>query len=140
MLDSESTVLIVDDDDDHAELLRLAGARVAPRLSFQAVVDGQEALDYLDGVEPFDDRAQYPYPSLILLDLMMPRLDGFGVLARLHGAEWIRRVPIVVLTTSSNPVDEARAMALGADAFHSKPARVDRLGALLDGIVQRWLR
>ncbi len=139
MPDTASTVLIVDDNDDHAELLRVAGQRVAPRLSFQAVVDGQEALDYLGGVEPFDDRARYPYPSLVLLDLMMPRLDGFGVLARLHGTEWTRRVPVVVLTTSSNPVDEARAMALGADAFHSKPAGVDLVAELLEGIVGRWL-
>ncbi len=140
MPDPDSTVLIVDDNPDHAELLRVAGKRVVPGVSFQAVVDGQEALDYLAGEAPFDDRAQHPYPSLVLLDLMMPRLDGFGVLARLQGRQWVNRVPIVVLTTSSNPVDEARAMALGADGFHSKPTGVDRVGALLEEIVGRWLR
>lgn len=140
MPDPDSTVLIVDDNPDHAELLRVAGMRVAPDLSFQAVVDGQEALDYLGGEAPFDDRVQHPYPSLVLLDLMMPRLDGFGVLAHLQGRQWVNRVPIVVLTTSSNPVDEARAMALGADGFHSKPTGVDRVGALLEEIVGRWLR
>ena len=140
MPDAASTVLIVDDNADHAELLRVAGMRVAPAVSFQAVVDGQQALDYLTGKEPFHDRALHPYPSLVLLDLMMPRLDGFGVLARLQGRQWANRVPIVVLTTSSNPVDEARAMALGADGFHSKPTGVDRVGALLRQIVARWLR
>ena len=139
MPDPTRTVLVVDDNADHAVLLRVAGKRVAPQLSFRAVFNGQEALDYLDGVHPFDDRALHPYPSLVLLDLMMPRLDGFGVLARLQTHEWTNRVPVVVLTTSSNPLDEARAMALGADAFYSKRAGVDGLEALFEGIVGRWL-
>ena len=139
MPDPATTVLVVDDNVDHAEFLRVAGRRVAPHLSFRAVYDGQQALDYLDGVPPFDDRTQHPYPSLVLLDLMMPKLDGFGVLARLRNVTWENPVPVVVLTTSSNPVDESRALALGADAFHSKPAGVDDLGALFQDIVSRWL-
>lgn len=139
MPDTAGTVLVVDDNVDHAELLRVAGERVAPDLSFQAVLDGQEALDYLDGIPPFHDRDLHPYPCLVLLDLMMPRLDGFGVLARLQNVRWDDPVPIVVLTTSLNPVDESRAMALGADAFHTKPAGVEGLGALFEDIVRRWL-
>jgi len=132
--------LVVDDNADHAELLRVAGGRVAPQLSFHAAFNGQEALDYLDGVSPFDDRTLHPYPSLVLLDLMMPRLDGFGVLARLQMRRGTNRVPVVVLTSSLNPVDESRALALGADAFYSKPAGVEGLEALFEGIVGRWLR
>ncbi len=139
MLDPATTVLIVDDNVDHAEFLRVAGRRVAPDLSFRAVYDGQQALDYLDGVSPFDDRSQHPYPSLVLLDLMMPKLDGFGVLARLRNVTWENPVPVVVLTTSLNPGDETRALALGASAFHSKPAGIDDLGALFQDIVSRWL-
>lgn len=139
MPEPAATVLVVDDNADHSVLLRVTGKRVAPQLSFRAVGDGREALDYLDGVHPFDDRTRYPYPSLVLLDLMMPMLDGFAVLARLQSHEWVNRVPIVVLTTSSNPIDEIRAMDLGADAFHSKPAEVDGLGALFEEIVRRWL-
>jgi CheY-like chemotaxis protein len=137
--DPATTVLVVDDNVDHTEFLRVAGGRVAPHLCLRAVYDGQQALDYLDGVPPFDDRTQHPYPSLVLLDLMMPILDGFGVLARLRNVTWEKPVPVVVLTTSSNPVDETRAMALGADAFHSKPAGVDDLGTLFQDIVGRWL-
>jgi len=138
--DGAGAVLIVDDNPDHCVLMRAVGRRVAPRVALPAVSDGQEALDYLAGQPPYDDRDAHPYPSLILLDLMMPRVDGFEVLARLQGPEWERRVPIVVLTTSLNPVDEARARALGADDFFTKPAGLDALNSLLSDLLHRWLR
>lgn len=137
--DGEATVLIVDDNADHCELVRVVGRRIAPGVTWRAVGDGQQALDYLSGQPPYDDRGQYPYPSLVLLDLMMPRMDGFGVLSRLQGPRWEKRVPIVVLTSSLNPVDEARANALGADAFYTKPAGFDGLAGLISDLVARWV-
>lgn len=134
-----ATVLIVDDNPDHRELLRLVGASVAPTVRFVTVNDGLEALAYLQGTPPFDDRGEYPLPALVLLDLMMPRMDGFGVLARLQSAEAAVRPPVVVLTSSLNPVDEARALALGADGFHTKPSDPRDLATLLLELLDRWV-
>ena len=138
-MDDLPTVLIVDDNPDHCELLRVVGGRVAPGVIFPSVSDGQLALDYLAGQPPYDDRVRYPYPHLVLLDLMMPRVDGFAVLAKVQRSGQEERPPVVVLTSSLNPVDEARAMALGADAFHTKPAGFDEIGRLLERLVARWV-
>ena len=70
---------------------------------------------------------------------MMPRVDGFAVLARLQTHPGAGLVPVVVLTTSPDPMDEDRAMGLGANAFHSKPAGLEGFGTLLEEIVDRWV-
>ena len=134
------TVLVVEDDPDHALLVRLAAGPVDPSLDVRVVGDGAHAIDYLEGKDPYSDRGAHPFPDLVILDLMMPVLDGFGVL------EWIRRrpsfasLPVVVLTSSSNPRDERRALRLGASAFHTKPMDLTDLGHEVRGIVTRWLR
>lgn len=133
------TVLVVEDNADHAFLVRLAARRVDPDLEIQVAPDGMEAVAYLSGKPPYDDRATYPFPQLVILDLVMPRLDGFGVLDWMGDQRGLERLPVVVLTSSDNPGDESKAMALGARAFLTKPADVDELGASVRKIVEQWL-
>lgn len=98
-----------------------------------------EAVAYLSGKAPYDDRSRTPFPALVILDLIMPRLDGFGVLDWTREQSGLEQLPVVVLTSSSNPGDEARAMSLGARAFLTKPADLDTLGDTVRDIVERWL-
>lgn len=133
------TVLLVEDNADHALLVQLAAGRAAPEVEVRIARDGLDALAYLDGKEPYADRSAYPFPDLVLLDLVMPRLDGFAVLERLRGREEMRRVPVVVPTSSVNPNDVQHALRLGAAGFLTKPADLARLGEQLREILARCL-
>ena len=130
------TVLVVEDNKDHALLIRIAARRPFPGLDIRVAGDGREGIAYLAGTPPFQDRRSHPLPDLVLLDLIMPDVDGFGVL------EWMgqhaKHVPVVVLSSSVNPGDEARALELGARAFHTKPADLDTLSETVREIVERF--
>ncbi len=139
MTDGVGTVLVVEDNPDHALLIRIAVQRAAPELGVRVVGDGCKAVSYLDGAAPYEDREENPFPSLVLLDLLMPALDGFGVLDWMAGRPKIRDLPVVVLTSSASPGDEARALEHGAAAFYTKPASLDELGKTVRSIVERWL-
>ncbi len=114
------SVLLVDDSSEDRFLFKSSLWR-ATRLRLVAeVADGREALDYFEGRGQFADRNTFPLPDLLLLDLNMPRVNGFEVLA------WLRtrvfRHLTVVLTDSMQPEDIKRALDLGADLFQMKPA------------------
>ena len=124
--------LVVEDDPNVALLLQMAFKRAGVRSTIHFVSDGVEAIDYLRGKQLFDKVAASTLPGLLLLDLSMPRLNGFGVL------EWLRMHPhlrpgrVVVLTSSTNPNDWARAQALGADDYLAKPVMRSELRNLVD--------
>lgn len=132
-------VLVVEDNPDHALLVRIAAKRAVPELDVRVAGDGLDALAYLDGKAPYADRVAHPFPDLVILDLVMPRLDGFGVLRWIRAQEAMMRLPVVVLTSSVSPRDEARAFELGASGFMTKPADLERLGGQVQEIVARWL-
>lgn len=134
------TVLVVEDNPDHALLVRLAAERVDPRLDVRVASDGLEALAYIEGKGEYGDRRLHPPPRLVILDLVMPRLDGFGVLEWIRSRAGMKDLPVVVLTSSISPRDEARARQLGASAFYTKPADLESLGGQVRDIVTRWLR
>lgn len=129
------TVLLVEDNADHAVLIRLAAERALPGLDVHVARDGREAIDYLAGSPPFEDREQHPRPDLVILDLLMPRVDGFGVLEWIGSQPGMDPMPVVILTSSVNPADETKALALGARAFHSKPGDLLELAELVKAIV-----
>ena len=112
-------VLMVDDSEDDCLLIKMAVGR-AERLHFiGSISDGEELVEYLSGTGKFADRVQFPLPDLLLLDLMMPRKNGFEVL------KWLQTQPfedmlVVVLSGSEQPNDIKQAMHLGAHRYHSK--------------------
>lgn len=136
---SEPTLLVIEDARDHALLVRVAARRALPGLDVRVAGDGREGIAYLSGTPPFQDRRSHPMPDLIILDLLMPDVDGFEVL------EWVGeqggrvRAPIVVLTSSENPEHEGRSMGLGAAAFHKKPPDLESLGETVREIVETWV-
>ena len=132
-------ILVAEDDPTDAYFFQRAFKRAGIPVELYFVKDGQEVLDYLQGKGRFADRASFPLPQLLLLDLNMPRLDGFEVL------EWARKQPglsnleIVIFSSSDEPKDVNRAYHLGANSYLVKPHSMDELTALVGHFKKSWL-
>ena len=139
MIARDRTILVVDDNPDHALLVRLAVRSTFPEIDVRVADDGRECVAYLAGTLPFQSRASHPYPDLVILDLIMPGMDGCAVLEWIRDQEGSQTPPVAVLTSSVNPSDVARALDLGASAFHTKPADLDELGQVVREMVEQWI-
>jgi CheY-like chemotaxis protein len=115
------TILLVEDEPDAVVLLRRAFSKASVPFPIRHARDGEEAVEYLSGLGVYGDRARHPLPSIILLDLRLPRRSGFEVLEWLRARPDIGRIPVIVLTTSEQPRDRRRARELGANGFRTKP-------------------
>ena len=124
-------VFIADDDEDDRYLLARAFAQHSPDCRLQFAHDGLALLDALGQTKA--------HPSLILLDLNMPRLNGFEALKRLRNHPTYQATPIVILTTSEAEVDRQRATELGANDFITKPLNAVLLGQIVDQLRTDWL-
>ena len=136
---SDPTLLVIEDARDHAILVQVAARRAIPGLDVQVAGDGREGIAYLEGTPPFQDRQAHPFPGLVILDLIMPDIDGFGVLGWLRERRGPGHVPVIVLTSSQDPDDEGRSLALGAREFLRKPADLDSLAKVVGDIVKEYL-
>jgi len=137
---SESqTILIVEDNPTDVMLIRRALARLKIANPVQVIADGDRAVDYLSGHDDYADRMQFPLPALILLDLKLPRRSGLEVLEWLRRQEGLRRVPVVMLTSSRQSDDVNRAYDLGANSYLVKPVEFDGLQEMLGTINTYWI-
>src|SRR5919205_937131 len=109
------SVLLVEDDPNDVTLTQRAFARAGFANPLQIVNDGEQAIAYLAGDARYADRQRYPLPILVLLDLKLPRKSGFDVLGWLRGVPDVRRLPVVVLTSSAQSPDIDRAYDAGAN-------------------------
>jgi CheY-like chemotaxis protein len=135
----EALVLVVEDDPYDAKLIVRAIKKSRILNPVETVGDGEAAIAYLGGQSPYDDRIQYPLPVLILLDLKMPKLSGFEVLEWIRAQPGLRRIPVVVLTSSSMTSDVSRAYDLGANSYLVKPVGTDAFVDLLKTIELYWI-
>jgi CheY-like chemotaxis protein len=133
------TILHVEDDPNDVVLFRHAWQKIGLAGNLRVVGDGDEAVAYLTGAQASGKEAMHPFPSLILLDLKMPRVNGFEVLAWLRRDEKLRRVPVVVLSSSNHEADISRAYDAGANSFLVKPVDFNRLVELVKSIHHYWL-
>jgi two-component system, response regulator len=136
---SPQTVLYVEDSAEDFHLFKLASRKCGTPFSLQHAADGEEAIAYLSGVGDFADRNEFPFPDLVLLDLKMPRLDGFEVLRWIRANPSTKALPVVVLAGSSFRADIRRALELGANSYAAKPAKFEELQVLIDQIADVWL-
>ena len=120
-------ILVAEDNVDDVFLLRQAFTRAGVASRLHAVGDGLEALAYLKGENAFAERGSNPFPDLLLLDLNMPRMNGFELLERLREDARCSRLVVYVLTASPRETDVQRAYELGANSYVVKPSRVDEL-------------
>ena len=128
-------ILLVDDNDDDIVLIVEAFAACEQACKLTTVRDGVEALDFLRRQPPFDDADP---ADIVLLDINMPRLDGFGVLDAIGKDPALCDLPVVVLSTSEQHSDRERAFGLGArDCLH-KPVGFDQLRELVHNFLQQW--
>ena len=139
MAPSTPTLLVIEDARDQAILLGYAARRCHPGIQVHVAHDGYEGCTYLAGVAPYDDPYACPRPTLVILDLYMPGLDGFGVLKWMRTRPDLEDVPVVVLTSSSRSEDESRARWLGAAAVYRKPDDLDALGDVVREIVETYV-
>ena len=132
------TILLADDDADDRMLAQdaLKESRLANDLRF--VENGEELLEYLRRQGPFADAADSPTPGLILLDLNMPRKDGREALAEIKADPDLRRIPVVVLTTSKAEEDIYRTYDLGVNSFITKPVTFEGLVSVMKALGQYW--
>lgn len=136
--DASKTILIADDDAD--DRLFINEALRHHQLDYQVkfVEDGEELMNYLTHQNGFsDDNA--PKPSLILLDLNMPRKNGFQALAEIKAHPRLKRLPVVILSTSSSTEDVDRTYALGVNSYMVKPNSFNRLTEMIGSLKSYWI-
>ena len=132
-------ILVAEDQESDVLLLRRAFDRAGIETPVQVVSDGEEAIAYLEGVGKFANRAEHPLPDLLLLDLKMPRKDGFDVLQWLQGQPALASLRTVVLTTSDRIWDVNRAYELGANSFLVKPLDSAEFSDMIHAVYRYWL-
>ena len=134
---AEAVILMADDDGDDRMLAADAMRESRLGTSFRCVEDGQELMEYLTrtGKYAFADA---PRPGLILLDLNMPKKDGRQALEEIKRDPDLRRIPVVILTTSKTEEDVARSYDLGANSYIAKPVTFDRLVEIVRTLGTYW--
>src|ERR1051326_7669832 len=133
------TVLLVEDDLNDIFLVKRAFRTARIPNPLQVVTDGEEALAYLRGEGKYADRSAHPLPKLMVMDIKMPRRTGFEVLEWVKGKGGpLRRIPIVIVSSSDNPSDINRAYELGANAYMVKPMDFRAVEHLFNAITQYW--
>ena len=133
------SVLLVEDDLNDIFLVKRAFKLARVKNPLQVVTDGQEAVSYLKGEGKYADREQFPLPKLMVMDIKMPRRSGFEVLEWIKGNPGpLKRIPIVIVSSSEDPADINRAYELGANAYMVKPVDYRAVEHLFEAITQYW--
>jgi CheY-like chemotaxis protein len=135
----QSVILLVEDNPDDEALTLRALKKNNIRNEVVIARDGVEAVDYLFGTDAHAGRDLSIMPPVILLDLKLPKMDGFEVLERFRYSEFTRYLPVVILTTSSEDQDRIRGHDLGANSFVRKPVEFDKFIEALRQLGLYWL-
>lgn len=129
-------ILLVEDNAADILLLEEALADIAVKINLHVVNNGEEAISYLQQVEPFKAAIR---PDLILLDLNLPKKNGFEVLEEIKQDSKLQQIPVVILSTSQAPEDVSRSYQLHANCYISKPSDLGRFMSLINSIFGFWL-
>lgn len=135
----QQTILLAEDDSDQVLLINRALRKANLTQSLQFVSDGEAAIAYLCGEGNYSDRQRYPLPILFLLDLKMPRKSGFEVLEWLKQQPELKRLPVVVLTTSKETTDIHKAYDLGVNSYLVKPVSFSDLTVMVKLLDAYWV-
>jgi CheY-like chemotaxis protein len=114
-------ILLVEDNEDDVFLTEMAFAKAGCKNSLRVVMDGDEAVNYLSGEGKFADRAEHPFPSLVLLDLKLPYRSGLDILRWMGSNDILGKTTVAVLTSSNEPSDLKKAYELGTNTYLVKP-------------------
>lgn len=138
-MNAPQTVLLVDDSENDVFLMRRAFKKAEFNVLLQEARNGEEAIAYLAGEGIYNNRAEYPLPALVLMDLNMPMKSGFDVLEWVRSQPALKRLGIVIMTASLRPEDVERTFASGANSYLVKPANLERLVEMVRSL-RDWSR
>lgn len=134
----EWAILVMEDDENDALLLKRALKRLDVQNPIHIVVDGEEGINYLTGSGKYQDRTQFPFPGFIITDLKMPKKSGMEVLKWLGDHPEYRVIPTLVLTSSKEESDIASAYGFGANSYMVKPSDFRDLENIMRLIHDYW--
>ena len=134
----KKTILVVEDTDDDVFFLKRALRDAAITNPLQVVVDGQQALDYLEGKKEYADREKYPLPFLILLDLKLPYVMGLDVLKWIRQRPEFARILVIILTSSQQDSDLIATYRLGGNSYLIKPPSREKLLETVKALRDFW--
>jgi CheY-like chemotaxis protein len=135
------TLLIVEDSDEYFEVLsRIITDASDLELSIDRCIDGDDAIDYFhhDGI--YANEIDRPHPDLVILDLNLPGTDGREVLMVIKTTPQLKTIPVVILTTSSNPKDIETCYQSGVNSYLLKPMKIDQLRLLVRILLDYWFK
>lgn len=138
-MDRPALILLVEDNRMDIELTLDAFKEARLKNTIQVVQSGQEALDYVWGRGKYSDRSMYPLPNIILLDLKLPGMDGFEVLRQIKSTPLIKRIPVIILTSSKEEGDRTLSYDIGANSYLVKPVSFDGFLHIVREIEGYWL-
>ena len=133
------TILLVEDNPSDIDLTKRAFEKGHITNTLVVAEDGQEALDYIFGNGKYADRDINQIPTLILLDLKLPKIDGLEVLRRVRATEKIKRLPVVILTSSKEEQDVAASYDLGVNSYIRKPVDFNQFAEAIKHLGLYWL-
>ncbi len=139
-LPGSAVILVVEDLENDVILIRTAFERAGVTNPVFVVRDGEEAQAYLEGVGKYSHRDEYPLPDLMLLDIKMPKVDGFELLKWIRANDNFRALRVVVLTASDMIYDVNKAYELGANSFLVKPFEFEHYPAMMRTLGSFWLK
>ena len=132
-------ILLVEDNPMEVELTLRPLQELDPANQIEVARDGEEALDFLLGRAAFRQRLGAPLPRLVLLDLKLPKIDGFDVLRGIRGNSRTCLVPVVVLTSSTDPRQLAQCYQLGANSCIQKPVKYEEFSSAVQAVGRYWM-
>ncbi|EEF58042.1 response regulator [Pedosphaera parvula] len=138
-MENNPTILYVDDDENDVLLLKHALRCCKLSFNLQVVNDPERASAYLGGQDIYADRKLYPIPSLVLLDLKMPRMNGMEVLAWIRSQPALKHLVVIVFTASNQASEVNRAYEMGANSYLVKPVELELLVEIVKGMTQYWM-
>lgn len=136
---TRTTILLAEDDQNDVMLIKRAFSKSHVINPIACVENGEEAVAYLAGQGDYADRERHPLPFMMLLDLKLPRLSGHEVLKWVREQPGLKRLPVVVLTSSREPSDINRAYEIGANSYLVKPVVFEEFSTLLKQLQVYWL-
>ena len=134
------TIMLVEDDPSDVRLIQRAFTKAGLEAGMVRLANGDDAVAYLDGRAPYENRAAYPLPMLLILDIKLPRRTGLEVLRWLRDRrDGLRRLPTIMLTSSRHAADVDRAYDYGANSYLAKPETSEALLEIAHSIKKYWL-
>jgi len=139
LLPEQAVILLVEDREDDVLLVRRAFERAGVTNALYVARDGEEAISYLEGTGKYAKRDEYPIPDIMLLDIKMPKVDGFEVLKFVRSRAEFKGLRVILLTSSEEISEVNRGYELGANSFLVKPLEFENYAAMMRTLSSFWL-